>query len=457
MRLEPRKPATNSTTNSTTSRPVPGSRASRRWVVWLPVAAAIMVIGLIVWSSLRDDAAAGKAAESAPAKAASSAPLTPLARRFALPASSPQDSASQAPPPPRVTEVCGLGRLTHNPDGSLPGQLAEREAALVTQNIQRLRASGNERAQALAAMLSIKNASIDVLAGVETNANRSPTQPLSASGLAETSQLINLARNSRDPYVFALGREACRNVPSRCNELSAQRFAEIDPDNALAWLEVAAEAQAAGRAEQANGALFRAANANRFESYEAESYRLVQTHLPATVTALDLRLLNDTVTGSLGTFLVPGYSQAAQLCSSPESAGKHCAALVRAMAEKSDIVIGVGVAGSIARKIGLDAKTRDAIKERFDGLKYAAYVANSGDSEAADIASFNCANIARENERLKVISESSERGAAEQLLASSGLSLAEAARKYREHSERERERHATEGREKLKDAQKSPF
>ena len=87
-------------------------------------------------------------------------------------------------------------------------------------------------------------------------------------------RLARLAASTRDPLVYALAYQGCNatgltfhSPQASCQLLSAEQWARLDPDNAVPWLQLAAQA-GTGRADEAvDNALRRAAHATHSEAY----------------------------------------------------------------------------------------------------------------------------------------------------------------------------------------------
>ena len=109
-----------------------------------------------------------------------------------------------------------------------------------------LRARGDERSQAAADLLDTSE-----------NAER---------------HLLDLARNTGDPAVYAWAMRTCRGQ-SDC-ELSGRRLLQLDPGNLMPWLWEATQARLRGDAQTQREALYQIGLARRNEDYSRELLRL---------------------------------------------------------------------------------------------------------------------------------------------------------------------------------------
>jgi hypothetical protein len=90
-----------------------------------------------------------------------------------------------------------------------------------------------------------------------------------------TDKLVRTASGSRDPQVYALAFLSCNyGTAGPCTLLSAAQWAEIEPDNALPWLLVASSA--GNDSVTRDQAIYRAANARRFEGHSPNFLAMLQ-------------------------------------------------------------------------------------------------------------------------------------------------------------------------------------
>ncbi len=159
------------------------------------------------------------------------AQLAPLPKMAAAPRTSPRASigvASTAKDGSEV-EICGFGTVTLRPDDPYPFQsipVALRESALAAVEALML-ASDDIQVRAAAHWIGIRRGKRDARIRIE--------------------QIARLAIGSQDPVVYALAIEACKGWTSAdygsCHLISRAQWAHLDPDNAVPWLEVAAQAR----------------------------------------------------------------------------------------------------------------------------------------------------------------------------------------------------------------------
>ena len=201
-------------------------------------------------------------------------PVTVPARTAAA-----EPRASAAQRPPRDNGVCGLGEPASGATGEAPSAVQRanhlaRQANLgLQQALDALRASSDPSAQAAAWWLRVLLARDTAPGSTATSAACAPGVdcPAAASApatapMAEVESLAQLAQTSSDAWVQQVALRACDGVASvACTSLGTRRWSTLQPDNAAAWLELAA------RDPQAvDEALFRAARASRFDSLRGQ-------------------------------------------------------------------------------------------------------------------------------------------------------------------------------------------
>lgn len=250
-------------------------RGTARWAV--PVAAG--AVGVMLWlaQAMRPDPPAAPApqpvalARSVPTAAA---PPYPRPRVLSAPLSRPVSKPVRRPL--GVTEVCGYGEVQLPPDDPDPVQRIPadvRRAALEAMDALML-ASDDDQVRAAALWMGARLRGREVASRIE--------------------QIARLAAASQDPFVYAIALEACagRRGPDggSCNLLSNAQWVRLDPDNAVPWQALAAEARARDEPQAEDQALQIAALATRSDVHAGRLPRLVDKALGPQVTALQRTL-----------------------------------------------------------------------------------------------------------------------------------------------------------------------
>jgi len=128
-----------------------------------------------------------------------------------------------------LVEVCGFGMVQVPPDDPDPVQRiprALRLSALDTMDTLML-ASDDTQVRAAALWMGARLRGRDVRGRIE--------------------QVARLAASSQDPFVYAIAMEACKGRSAgdggSCQLLSPAQWVRLDPDNAVPWRALAAEAR----------------------------------------------------------------------------------------------------------------------------------------------------------------------------------------------------------------------
>lgn len=237
-------------------------KGSRRPALVAAAVLLIAVIAALVWWGWPSRAAAPvtEQATSTPQRPSWPLPVVAASGPAVLPAAvRPRAAASNVPD--GYIEVCGRGWVAPPPDPAASGTLEQIRQALAerprsdwelqweqearvlrTRSIEALAASGDEMARLLGLFLQDDRAGVAALAG-----------------------------RSTDARVYAQGWHLCAagpakgQAPAACQQLSLRRWAQLEPDNAWPWMELAGAARErhdhAGEAE----ALYQASQARRVD------------------------------------------------------------------------------------------------------------------------------------------------------------------------------------------------
>jgi hypothetical protein len=262
------------------------------------------------------------------------APLHTVARR------------AHAPSAALVDELCGMkGSNLRRAAGETIGQHVMRVTRTVISGwTSALVASQDPRRQAIG--LALQNAHPGA-------PGRGPNDN------SVTNNLVLLAVETSDPVIYALALSQCRDLEEAsgpCQALSWEHWADIDPDNAVPWLGIAAEASSSGDQQSVDHALAKAAMASRFDEYASTVSQIALSALPRDITPLDKAVAGSDVMLNLIAGSPPTMDITATLCGDtavqqPERR-RQCALIANDLADKGSTYRDVVVASILAKRLG---------------------------------------------------------------------------------------------------------
>jgi hypothetical protein len=245
-----------------------------------------------------------------------------------------------------VDELCGMkGSNLRRAAGETIGQHVMRVTrAVISSWTGALVASGDPRRQAIG--LALENA-------------RPGAPGRGPNDNSVTNNLVLLAVETNDPVIYALALSQCRDLDDAsgpCQALSWEHWADIDPDNAVPWLGVAAEASSSGDRQGVDHALAKAAQASRFDEYASTVSQIALSALPRDITPLDKAVAGADVMSNLITGSPPTMGITATLCTDtavqqPERK-RQCTLIANDLAEKGSTLFDVMVARILAKRLG---------------------------------------------------------------------------------------------------------
>jgi len=174
--------------------------------------------------------------------------------------------------------------------------------------------------------------------------------------------LVLLAIDSDDPVIYALAIGQCADdyamAPGPCQGLSWEHWANIDSDNAVPWLWLAAKAGRSGDQQGVEAAFARASMASRFDEYDSTMSAIALSALPRDAAPLDKAVagLDVIVTVRIG---IPAGEISARLCSDTAvqqpTRKQQCTSVANDLADRGSTVFDAVVASSLANRLGFPA------------------------------------------------------------------------------------------------------
>lgn len=268
------------------------------------------------------------------------------------PAAASASPSARPPEPPAsaaVWDLCGVGRmpvpagagaLEDDGMGTLPRHLGADLAVSAMEGMAMKLDAGDARSRA----------ALVVLLGVD------------GQGRDRQAALSALAAGSSDPVVAMWASDLCPDV-GRCDLAALTRWAELEPDNAAAWL-----LWLSAHPEQRSVALQRLASARRFVTHEdvllATALPAMSGHVPAHIEpALWVYAI-----GVAAARPIVQFQRAGSLCKPPLAVDVEllqvCAHLAELLTQHSDSIIARGFGARIGERAGWPAERVQAVLQR---------------------------------------------------------------------------------------------
>jgi hypothetical protein len=367
---------------------------------------------------------------------------SPPERVLAAPAAAglPAPMAPASPIAGDAIDLCGYGQVARSRADDI--QLESRKASerALRRFASRLAASPNERETALGLLLQRSMISYPVLDQDEQSDPRCANSSdcgenkygAAANNAAEIrNRLVRLAIGSRDSQVYAIALQSCNYVVGvgtgdACSLLSAARWAELEPDNAVPWLLLAGAAQATGNDAARDEAVYRASSAQRFDPHLPNFIGFLQSpdfrgESPQTRSAL-----LDDVFGMEATRTALPYGTLLQYCGFPSVADATRVSVCRDLADlllKQDpTLLGLTTGVKLAQSAGWSADSVKAWREEKNALLLAAQKA--GAAQQTEREGGSCEELARGERWATDYAALGELGVARKFLKESGKAAA---------------------------------
>lgn len=382
------------------------------------VAAILLVaVAVLFWPGAADEPAPPTVAVAtrAPAMAMPVVPVT-------LAIASTGVSSGEARVDDGSIELCGIGRLSAEQREDVDaweklmrapiGEAMGRTAAA-------LAAKGDERSRALAAV-------IEGLGAADA-----------ASKGAAQDELARIASRSADPAVYALGIQACqfKGVPSAaCQMISSARWAQLDPDNASVWLQVADDAFARSDTAAFDEAMYRASKSARSQVGFGKLTQLAIEQVPRDASPMAAWGVAAAVTGWEAARASPGYQHVSTYCVAAALADPNrrqvCDDLAHVLVERSDALLDRTNGAALGRRLGWRAERLAAIDEEREAMS--ALQMQTAQTSMPYGLPTACAIVEADLQRVRDIARHGELGALRQQLARSSVDRATLAARHRQ-------------------------
>jgi hypothetical protein len=392
-------------------------RGPRKWISGF-VIAALIAAGYWFWGR-----------PSPPARTPASAPSPALSPAHTQPPNLPWPVSAAASAAKSDTrdhsgeiEVCGVGKVKFDRDdwtatGKLFDTLTKKPRMLWLSALQN---SDDYRARATGLYL-------------EGMLDRDEPQK---DPEAARDELVQLALKTREPAVFALAIAKCSKgvedfAPGACPQLTLDQWTRADPDNAVPWLQLAAQARIEYNSAAEAAAFAHAAQAHRYESYNWSMFEFARAAMPDGVTAAEQWFLTEQILGAEAAMPIP-YITEFRYCSretvSDATVLGQCNAMADLLVNKSKTLLELGIGKSLAARIGWPAEITDGLTQQIQASMQALNQITPSDPDDQ----WSCDSVARGNAYMSEFQRLGERGLAAEAIERSGETVAELSRKYTE-------------------------
>lgn len=254
---------------------------------------------------------------------------------------------------------------------------------------------------------------------------------------AARDELVQLAVGSKDPAAFALAYTKCIkgvedfDSQGACPQLSLDDWARADTDNAVPWLQRAAEARRENDLPAEAAAFAHAAQAHQYESYNWSLFSFAQAAMPHELAAAERWILTTDIIGAEAAMPMP-YLSLFQYCSrdalSDAAVHQQCNALAELMVKKATTLFDLSMGKSLGTRIGWPAERLDKLTQELKASMQALNQATASDPRQQ----WSCDSVARGNAYMSERDSFGERGLARQAIERSGESVVELSHKYDE-------------------------
>jgi hypothetical protein len=260
---------------------------------------------------------------------------------------------------------------------------------------------------------------------------------------ASNDSLVNLAIATQDPAVYAMALHVCRfgtdtPSPGSCGLLSPEQWTLIEPDNAAAWLMLAASAYVARDYAGQDAALARSAQSDRLDWYGDSLLAFSQSAL-TDVSPLERALLTNNTTAFHSRWSQP-KTRLTSYCRPPGGGpgGKRhdvCLSLAELFLSKGRSYEDMSIALQIGKHVGWPTERLAALTTERDALMQARVEMVGQWPPRSRDEFLSCDGLERYNDFLSRVTVMGEIGAARDAVQRSGISMQELANKRVEEQE----------------------
>lgn len=251
-------------------------------------------------------------------------------------------------------------------------------------------------------------------------------------------EVVQLAAGDRDPAVYAMAVFMCdassaTDPGSACRQISLERWARMDSDNAVPWLLLAGGARVRHDSAAEANAFSHAANAHKIDSYSDSVFAFAEPELPQDVTPLERSYLATEVIGVEAAIRSPQYSVASQHCTSDAMQDRNirqqCDSLAELLVTKGTNLLDLSLGKTIGARAGWPTKRVNELVQEQHALMQAIMQQTPSDNDKL----WTCDAVAHLNAYVVQRVRLGELGAAREVLERSGENIEAMAQKYTQY------------------------
>jgi hypothetical protein len=323
-----------------------------------------------------------------------------------------------------TVEVCGYGQVPIDKDAAAFQHVGELTKGAGTRWLSSLQNSGDLRARVAGLLLEGKVTTGD------------PLRPIAEQ---TRNDVVQLAAGGRDPAVYAMtiymcDASAAADPDSACQQISLQRWAGMDPDNAVPWLLLAGAARTRHDNAAETDAFSHAAKAHKVDSYSDSVFAFAEPELPQDVTPLERAYLAIEVIGVEAAIGSSQYHVASGYCSSDaiqdSNVRQQCDSLAELLVTRGTNLLDLGVGSTIGARAGWPTKRVNELLQDQHALMQAIVQQRPS---GADGKLWTCDAVSRLNAYVVQRVRLGELGAARDALERSGEKVEAMAQKHAQY------------------------
>jgi hypothetical protein len=356
-----------------------------------------------------------------------------------------------APPAPPLAQgeaqLCDYGRVQLDPAGGLPASLVgdarrawQRVAdRLIARDDAAERARGYYMNLHAAERRAVEQRIASIPGCAEDDACRNRVDGTRGAGDEWTVELARLAAGARDAHAYALALYACKDhvgelAPPACAGISAARWAQLDPDNAMPWLYAAAEAEARRDFALRDETLQRLARSRHSNPQWDGWFDLTLAGAVLEQPRSAQAALLDELAGLNFSMPVPPYQLLLQFCSRERvtDAGRRqtCSEIAELLVHADGSLLAHRVGTALGARAGWSADRIATLNDEFEATRLTVAKLTLAPDR------YSCDAQAALGDWFRDVSARGELGAARLRIEASGRSVAELAQEGRETSGR---------------------